>query len=311
LILNLIRKESKMKKLLASLLFVLSASAFAQQIQSVLITMPPGSGTDVQARQVIKRHNEIYAVPTLIQNRPGAEGVIGITQVLNDMPTDTLIFPSTGHVVGLNADLHGRVEPLIEVLRQPFLFVIQKSIPVNNWNEFVEYVRARPGKVNMGIGAKAMALPVMLEIERRNGIKFNHVFYGSTTGARGDLDVANGSLDCFMSIASLTLGSGVEPRVKIIGVTSSTPIPGIDPKAMVGNNPKVGSWYVHQGIYVNSDINPAVKKKLNAQFNEIVQSQWAKETFGKRGIQPTGGTPEEFAKVNKDAWTRWQKVENK
>lgn len=300
-----------MKKLLASLLFALSAGAFAQQIQSVLITMPPGSGIDTQARQVIKRYTEVFAVPTLIQNRPGAEGVIGINHVLNDMPTDTLIFPSTGHVVGLNEETHRRVEPLIEVLRQPFVLIVRKNFPANNFDEFVAYAKANPGKVNLGMGAKAMALPVVLEVERRSGTKFNHIFYGSTTGARGDLDVANGTLDAMWNVSSLTFGTGIEDRIKVIAVTSAVPIPGVDRSLMLGNDPRLGSWYVHQGIYVNADISPAAKKKLNAQFNEIVQSQWAKDTFGKRGVRPTGGTSEDFAKANKDAWVRWQKVENK
>lgn len=300
-----------MKKLLAALFMVFGTGLSAQTQQNVMITMPPGSGIDTQARLIMKRYTEVFGTNALITNRPGAEGVIGLTQALSEMPPDTLLFPSTGHVVGLGADLHSRVEPLIEMLRQPFVIIVRKNFPANNFDEFISYARANPGKVSMGMGAKAMSLPIVLEWERRNNIKFNHVFYGGATQGRGDLDVATGALDVMMNVAALTFGTGIEDRVKIIAITSTVAIPGVDQKLLLGNDPRLGSWYVHQGIYVNSSLNSDTKRRLNAQFNQILQSQWARESLARPGVRPTGGSQEDFARANKDAWSRWQRVETK
>lgn len=300
-----------MKKILALILCCLSLGAVAQSGQQVLITMPPGSGIDVQARVIVKRYEETYGKNSVVFNRVGAEGVIGITHMLENMPNDTLMFPSTGHVIGLDDTTYKKVAPLIETVRQPFIFVARQNFPASNWSEFVEYARANPGKVSIAIGAKAMALPVVLEVERRNNIKFNIVFYGNNTN-QAIIDMVNNSLDMFMSVPGQYLSGGVQEKVKVLAITTTRPIPGIDSKFLLGSDPRVGSWYVHQGIYVNANIDPATKKRLHQEFSAILNSAWANDNIlSQRGIELVGGSVEDFEKANNSARQRWMKVEKK
>jgi len=284
-----LNKEPIVKKLFAILCMTMLTALQAQTINAV-VTMPPGTGVDVQARLLMKRYDELYGTTTVFNNRPGADGNIGISHFVETAGTGaSLLFASTGHITGQKPADFGRVVGLVEVARQSFVLAVRRDSPINSWSDYLKLAQSKPGEVTMGQGARGMMEPIMNELEKQLNVKFNLVYYSTT---RGELDLVNGSLFSFLAPVSVIVGGPVEDKLKVIAVTGSTPIAGVD----VSNN-KLGNFFLHQGVYVSAGIDPQTKNLLNARFNEILKSPWARERFGINGLQVVGGTADEYQRV--------------
>ena len=278
-----------MKKLFAILCMAVLTSLHAQTINAV-ITMPPGSGVDVQARILMKRYDDLYGTTTIMNNRPGAEGALGINHFVETAGTGTsLLFASTGHIIGQKPTDFSRVAGLVEVARQPFVIAVRKDSPVNSWSDYLKLAQSKPSTVTLGLGARGLMEPIVHEFEKQHNIKLNFVYYSTT---RGELDLLNGSLFSFLAPVSVIVGGPIEDKLKVVAVTGTTPVTGVD----VSNN-KLGNVFLHQGVYVSAGIDPQTKNLLNARFNEILKSPWARERFGQPGIQIGGGTADDFQRV--------------
>lgn len=290
-----------MKRLFAILCMAMLTAVQAQTINAV-VTMPPGTGVDTQARLLMKRYDELYGTTTVFSNRPGADGNIGISHFVETAGTGaSLLFASTGHVIGQKPADFGRVVGLVEVARQSFVLAVRRDSPINSWSDYVKLAQSKPGEVTMGNGARGMMEPIMHELEKQNNIKLNLVYYSTT---RGELDLVNGSLFSFVAPVSVIVGGAVDDKLKVIAVTGTTPVAGVDP-----SNNKLGNFYLHQGVYVSAGIDPQTKNLFNARFNEILKSSWARERFNQPGVQIVGGSADDYQKVLTGLHTTYTKFQ--
>jgi tripartite-type tricarboxylate transporter receptor subunit TctC len=238
----------------------------------------------------MKRYDELYGTTTVFNNRPGADGNIGISHFVETAGTGpSVLFASTGHITGQKPADFSRVAGLVEVARQSFVLAVRRDSPINSWSDYVKLAQSRPGEITMGNGARGMMEPIMHELEKQNNIKLNLVYYSTT---RGELDLVNGSLFSFVAPVSVIVGGPVDDKLKVIAVSGTTPVSGVD----VSNN-KLGNFYLHQGVYVSAGIDPQTKNLLNARFNEILKSAWARERFNQPGVQVVGGSADDYQKV--------------
>lgn len=291
-----------MKKLLFMSCMIWSVSSWAQSL-SVIVSLPPGSGVDIQARTFVKRYDELYGTQSAVANRPGAEGALGVKALL-ESSTTAVLFPSVGHISNLKEEDFKRLVPLVEISKQPLVLIARKNLPVSNWSEFVEYSKNR--KLTMGVGARAGSLAFTVAVNNKNSIDQTFVYY-STGQARGELDVASGVLDLYWVTPPVALT--VIDRVKILA-TSGLPDPnyGLPLDIANGQDPRIGVHYLHYGIFVSAEMNATTRMTIADRMAAIAQSDWAKETFKSKGITPTGTGQVEFgAYVNKE-WQQWNKI---
>lgn len=292
-----------MKKLLAAIVMLIATAVSAQNITAV-VAAPVSSGTDIWARVLLKKYDELHGTSSIVINKPGGDGAVGINYY-NDLPNNIpkLLFPSTGHIVALPEHEFARWTALIEVSKQPFVLICRQNFPANNWKEFLEYARANPGKVNLGTGPRAAAWPLVDSIERRHGVKTNWIVYTGTS--RGDMDVASGQLDCFFNTAGQTFNTGIHTRVKVFAVFGNDKIPGLDKSIVTGN--VAGESYLHQGAFIHRDMDPEIRHKLHERFTSILRSDWAKEQFSKAGSRP-GESVHDFNKIVNDMHNSWNRL---
>jgi tripartite-type tricarboxylate transporter receptor subunit TctC len=293
-----------MKKLLLSFAILFAHSVWAQNITAV-VTQPVGGGIDNITRAILKRYDDLYGTASVVVNKPGAEGVIGLNH-LHSLPATTtgIIAPSTGHVLNYSQQEFSSLIPLVETVRQPWVLIVRKDLPADNWDEFVSYARANPGKINTGIAAKASYYPWLVPLLERNKITLNFIPTGTSNP---HVDVASGVLDSFWTTPASVLGTGLEERFKIIAVTSNVAIPGVDPKIMSGNNPRLGNIHLSQGFYTTSAVDPEQRKLISARLIEILHSSWATENISRRGAK-AGGSPDHLVRQLKQDREVWQKL---
>lgn len=258
----------------------------------IVVTLPAGSTNDIHARKWAKQYDEIYGTSSIVINKPGAEGTIGIKYFLslqdNDVNGIPVLWPATGHAAGYTGP---DVSPLIETSKDPLILIVKKDLPVNSWKEWIDYNKANPGKVSQGATGGRSWFGVLQHINAYNNIQPNTIFYPGRT----DIDVASGVLDAGWQLPSSIFGSGIESRIKIIAMTSETKPKDVD-VPIIGNDPKVGPWYLRQGFYIRTIESEEKKKMLFERLNSIRGSAWAKENIERNGTILGKGSSEDFAK---------------
>ena len=281
-----------MKRILSIILSCAMASAIAQDITGV-VNLPVASNADLSARQILKRHDELFSTSSVVMNRPGANGQIGITAALDGDPQKVLLISGHGAITELAQEKYDQLVPITDISRNPFALVVRKDFPANTYDEFVAYARANPGKINLGIQNPAATYPIQGPIEARGKYTTNHIIYAGGGGKRAEVDVASGVLDGMWTLPSAVLSSGLGDRVKFLAVTSNKRIPNIGDQVVYGNDARIGQHYLYTSIWANAKMDKNKQEQLNTRLNAILKSPWGQEQFGKYGNVVVGTSIEE------------------
>ena len=281
-----------MKKLIGIILITLSLFAQAHESLNVIVSMPVGSANDVLARQWVKKYDEVFGTSSIVTNKPGAEGKIGIKYFLSLKETDQtvpVLWPAMGHVLVYNEPDKKDIVPIVEVARSPWILIVKKDFPANNFKEYVEYVRANPGKVNQGLQTRGW-VGLLHRVNANTKAQTNIVYYSS----RPEVDVASGVLDSAWCLTANVIGTGLESRVKILATSGNVPFEGY-PHIALGTDPNIGVWYVYQGLYTSSSASKETQENLYRRFEFIRGLPWAKEMAARNSVQlPPQSTSKDF-----------------
>lgn len=297
-----------MKNLLAMLPLLFCTLVGAQNI-TVVSGVAVGAGADTIVRKVLKRYDELHGTASVVLTRTGAEGKIAFNH-LRELPATMpkLLAVSTGHILNYDAADFDRLVPLAMTNTQPVMLIVRKDFPANNWDEFVQHAVNNPGRVSMGVFARASFYPWLLPLLDRNRMNMNMIVQGTQNIT---MSVASGDLDSLWTNPSSLLGTGLEDRVKIIAVTSVNPVPGVDRRLLAGNNPTLGSVYLYQGLYTTDDVSPELRRLMSERLQTILNSKWAEENLGQGGTVKVGGSPERLMQMARRDWVEWQKIKDK
>src|SRR3954471_10095488 len=177
-------------------LLLAATSALAQTYPTkpirILIAQAPGSATDVISRVVGNRLSELLGQPIVIEPRPGAGGVLGTEAAARSAPDGYTLFMANNSTHGSNPAVYAKLPydpvkdfaPISFVASVPYVLVVQPSMPVNSVRELIDYVKARPGKVNYASAGNGSTHQFCAELLKSTaGIDMIHVPYkGSPPG---------------------------------------------------------------------------------------------------------------------------------
>jgi tripartite-type tricarboxylate transporter receptor subunit TctC len=302
---------------------LLSGALFAQSAQQefpvkpirLIVAVAPGGATDILARIIGAKMSENLRQQVIVENRPGANHIIG-GQVTQKAPPDgyTIQIIPEGWVI--NASMYAKLpfDPvrdftaIAKLALVPNVMVVHPSIPARSVKQFVAFARARPGQLNCGtsgVGAPSHMAAELLKFLTR--IDYAHVPYkgqGLTLNALlgGQIDLA------FPSIPS-SIGYIRASRLAPLGVTtaqraSALPdVPTIREAGVPGY--EVAGWY---GLIGPAGMPQAVVARLNREINSILSVPEMREQLSKQGADTRTGTPEEFAAAMANDLKKWQKV---
>ena len=268
---------------LATALLALSAWAEEYPSRPITIVVPftAGGGVDAVSRLLAEKLNSLLNVPVVVDNKPGASGMLGAGAVAKALPDGyTLLLASAGETAILPLLYKGRMQyqperdlaPISLVTRVPNVLVASPTFPPKNVAELVAYAKSNPGKVSYatsGVGNPQHLNGELLQ--SLAGIKMNHIPY---KGASNQLvDVASGTVDLtFVSLA------GAAPfiksnRVKVLAVTSAKrasfapDIPAIAEFSATSSY-SLENWF---GLFTPSATPTAVQAKLHAAVTEALK----------------------------------------
>ena len=309
---------------LATLLTVTSALAQAtdwpKQPVTLIMGFPAGSGVDVVARAVQEPLGQKLGQPVVIDYKSGAAGNIASEYVARAKADGYTLAFGTAATHGSNAALYKNlpfdveadfvpVAPLIDVSN--VLTINPAVIDAKNLKEFVETVRANPGKYNFASTGNGTGTHMAFaELNARLGLNMVHVPYKG--GPEAITSVLRGETCCIMNQVQTVLPHYKTGKVRLLGVTTAKPVAAVKEVPPIGASGLPGTkgfdssiWF---GIFAPKGTDPAVVQKLNTALREVLEQPDVRQRFESQGNTVRIETPEQFRQtVHKDR-AKWAQV---
>jgi tripartite-type tricarboxylate transporter receptor subunit TctC len=306
------------KSLLMLAAICLAGAVYAQGFPSGPITIvapyPPGGATDLYARSVANGLAEL-GQPSVVDNRAGASGMIGADYASRR--------PADGHTLLIGAssmfsvlpllsdrmkDIYKRIEPVSLLGFNPSYVVVPATLPVNNMQELIAYLKANPGKFGYASAGKGTSQHVFMELfKQRAGVDVFAVQYKGSAPMVVDLIAGQTVMAIEQGPAVLThIKSG---KLKALAVTTAKrslalpEVPTLSETVLPGF--EAVTWFA---LYAPAGLPNTVLARLVPQIAKTMSSAEVKERLATVGVEPTSSTPEAVAKRQAAETALWKEV---
>jgi tripartite-type tricarboxylate transporter receptor subunit TctC len=254
----------------------------------------------------------ILGQPIVIENRPGASGVVGAMAVLQ-APADgyTVFFDAFPYAVNavmrnLPFDPVKDMIPVSQAINMPLILVVPAASPFKTLQDLVDFAKANPDKLDYGSYGAGGAAHLAAELLQRDaGIKWTHVPYKG--GAQAIADVLAGRLGGYFSNPITALPHLKSGKLRALGTTGATrmeaipEVPTLEELGYAGF--RVVEW---NGFFVAKGTPPSAIERLAKTVNEATKDPAVKARMGSMGIEPVGNTPEQFTTFLQGEIKQWR-----
>jgi tripartite-type tricarboxylate transporter receptor subunit TctC len=279
-----------------------------------VVGYPPGGATDILARLIGQRLSEKLGQQFVVENKPGAGNNIGTEAVVNAEPdgyTVLLINPANYINTSLYANLKFNfVRDIAAVAcfnRVPNVMTVNKDVPSKNVAEFIEYVKANPGKVNMASSGNGTSVHLSGEMfMAMTGTKMQHVPYRGAAPAITDM--LGGQVQVIFDNMPSIIQHIRAGSLRALGVTTarrSAQLPDVQAIAETVPGYEASALF---GIGAPKNTPKEIVAKLNSEINAILAEPEMKKRLVELGGEPLIQSPEAFGEQIKAETEKWRKV---
>ncbi|MGE0314786.1 MAG: Bug family tripartite tricarboxylate transporter substrate binding protein [Lautropia sp.] len=301
--------------MLAAIGPALAADVFPSQPVRIVIGFPPGGGIDTVARLIAPKLSAAWKQPVIVENKPGANGVLA-TQQVAAAPADghTILFGTTGNLSinpvfrkSLPFDMARDFAPVTQTSSVAFLVMSNPALPVKNLAELIAYAKANPGRFSFGSSGTGGLPHLAAELLNRNaGMGGVHVPYKGSAPAMTDL--IGGQVQFMVDAAALGLPNVKSGRVRALATTAASRLSFLpDVPAVAETLPgfEAVNWY---GMVVRAGTPPAAIDAIQTEVARAMQDPEIRAKLVAQGTDPVGSTPAAFGAFMKSESARWAKV---
>ena len=309
----------KTRLLTATLMALLPALACGQTYPSkpvrIVVPFQPGGSVEVIVRLASQKLNAAFGQPFIIENRPGAGGIVGSEYVAKS-PADGYTLLAVPSAFAINAALYPNApydavkdfEAVSSLASYSLLLVCHPSLPVHSVKELIALARSRPGALNYSSGGVGTSNHVAAELfGYMAGVKLTHIPYKG--GGPAFTDLIGGHVHIMFAAAPTALQSVKSGKLRAIGTSGakrSPFVPDVPTIAEAGvPGYEVNSW---SALFAPAGTPAAVVKSINAELGKGLKMPDALAVLEKQGLEQAAGTPEEVASMNKSQVAKWTKV---
>ena len=299
---------------LIALAGIARADTYPSHPVRVIVPYPAGGTTDIMARLVSNYLSEKLKQSFVVENKPGGGTNIGTGEALSSSPDGyTLMIASPANAI--NATLYKKMPfnyleksvAIGMICRVPNVMEVTTSLPVKTVQEFIDYAKKNPGKINMASSGNGSSIHLSGELfKAMTGVDMVHVPYKGSAPALTDL-VAGQTQVMFDNLPS-SIGFIKSGKLRPLGVTSAEPVkalPGIPPVGKTVKGFEAASWF---GFTGPKGIPADIVTKLNKEITAAVNDPKIKARIEDLGGIPSPGSPADFDKFIKAETEKWRPV---
>ncbi|WFU40969.1 tripartite tricarboxylate transporter substrate binding protein [Bradyrhizobium sp. CB82] len=279
-----------------------------------VVGYPPGGATDILARLIGQRLSEKFGQQFVIENKPGAGNNIGTESVVNAEPDGyTLLLVNPANYI--NASLYANLKfnfvrdiaPVASFQRVPNVMTVNKDVPAKNVAEFIEYVKANPGKVNMASSGNGTSVHLSGEMfMAMTGCKMQHVPYRGAAPAITDM--LGGQVQVIFDNMPSIIQHIRSGSLRALGVTTadrSSQLPDVQAIAETVPNYEASALF---GMGAPKHTPKEIIAKLNGEINAIMKEPDMTKRLVELGGEPLVQTPDGFGDMIRAETDKWKKV---
>jgi len=286
-----------------------------KQAIKFIVVYPPGGASDVTARLIGAKLGEILGQSVVIENKPGANGMIATDFVAKSAPDGYTMLMANLGPNALNPVVYKKLPydaikdftgvTLTTIV--PQVVVVNQDVPVKTIPELIAYTKANPGKVSFGSAGQGASNHLSGELlNAMGGIKRQHVPYKGD--APSIVDLIGGQIQLALPTTVAGLPHVRSGKLRAIGVTSKKRLDSLPDVAAVAETLpgyEAVSW---GGVMVPAGTPKEIVNRLNVEINKILKMPDVAAKLENLGAIIVGSTPEEFDKYVKDEIAKWGKV---
>ena len=296
------------------------APDWPQQPVTWVMTFPAGSGVDVVARQVQEPLGKLLGQPVVIEYKTGAAGNIASEYVARAKPDGYTMVFGTAATHGSNAALYKNlsfdvendfvpVAPILDVSN--VLTINPEVIDTKNLKEFVDLVKANPGKYNFASTGNGTGTHMAFaEFNARLGLNMVHVPYKG--GPEAMTSVLKGETCCIMNQVQTVLSQYKAGKVRLLGVTTAKRVTAIPDVAAIGDsglpNTKGFDSSIWFGVFAPKGTDPRVVQKMNQAIRQVLEQAETRAKLEAAGNSVRIETPEQFKATVRANRAKWAEV---
>jgi tripartite-type tricarboxylate transporter receptor subunit TctC len=293
-----------------------SANAYPEKPIRLIVTFPPGGSTDIVARAMQPHLERQLKQPVIIENRPGAGGVIGLDAVAKAPPDGYTVGVAAAGALVINVSLQEKLPydalkdflPVTKLAESPFILAATPSLQAKNLGEVVALAKSSPGRISIGHGGNGTAMHLTAQMFRgMAGVNVGLVPYRGTAAVVTDLvggHVQLGIVDPPPSLAAFRAG-----QIKPVAISSTrrySMLPEVPTFVEQGFAEfESTGWF---GIVVPAGTPANILAKLNEAFVTGLKDADVAERIRSIGMERAPMTPTEFAAYIKGEIEKWSRV---
>lgn len=292
-----------------------AGAAFAQNYPVKPIRFIVGPGPDVLARMIGQRLTDSWGQQVVVDQRPGAGGIIAADTVAKSLPDGYTLLLTTGAYT-VNAALYAKLPYNLERDLAPvnllatisFLVIVNPALPAKSMQELIQLAKAKPGSLNCAHSGPGTTAHLGCEMLKSSAhIDIVPVPYKGTVPAI--IDVIGGQAQLMFAVMQGGLPHVQAGKLRALAVTGAKRSPALPDVPTIAEAGVPGADFISwNGVHVPARTPKATIAKLNAELDRLLKLPELRERMQTLGLNPAGGTPEAFAAFVKADIARWAKV---
>ncbi|NYT81101.1 tripartite tricarboxylate transporter substrate binding protein [Alcaligenaceae bacterium] len=289
------------------------AQAYPSKPIKIVVGFPAGGGTDTFTRLIAGEMTKSLGESVVVENRSGANGVIGATSVAKSAPDGyTLMMVVSTHIMNafsykdLPFDVIGDFTPISALATTPYVLTANKDFPANSVKDLIDMAKAKPGAIDYassGSGSTPHLFQALMN--EQAGIELTHIPYRG--GAPSLNDLLGGQVSLLMQSTVQSLPYIKDKRVKALAVTSAQrsealpDVPTIAESGIPGYDAEM--WWAVLGP---KGMPTDIRRKLETLLIDIVSKKEVKDFLASQGARSIGSTSIGLTSIMKDEYKKWE-----
>jgi tripartite-type tricarboxylate transporter receptor subunit TctC len=292
------------------------AQAYPSKPIRLIVPFPPGGGNDVIGRVVAQKLGERFGQQVVVDNRPGANGIVGLQALMQSAPDGYTLAVGAAGPLAVNPSLYDKLPydpirdftPITNMVNFPLLLVTHPSVPAKTTREVVALAKAEPGRLYYSSPGSGNSGHLAGELfNSMAGVKIVHVPYKGQGPALADL--LAGQVQMLYSSIPSVLPHVRAGRLNAIAVGSATRVPSLPEIVTIAESGVPGyEAYSWVGMIAPANTSREIVNRLNREIVEILKQKDVADKLNQQGALPVGDTPEQFAAYIKAEIEKWGAV---